>query len=184
MSLLCIFIMGFSGTAQAQFDNTGSRKVQKKKVSKKKQVKKKKVSKRKAKKKAPKPIRKESKTWDWAAVPVSGLVGFGLGHSLQKRYVKDYGYAFTALDGIIVTFGVFSVFGSCVDGDTSCEDDRDDIADTATSLWWASRLTQAYLMVRHIGKHRYVDHRPQPKFQFAILPAKKGGLQSQFAWNF
>ena len=172
----------------AQWDNDKprpkSKKSSQKKPVKKKPVKKKPNPKKVAKKMEPKPIRSESKTWDYAAVPVGGLVGFGLGHVMQKRYVDNYGYVFTALDGAIVVFGVLGVFASCVDGDTSCEEDKDDIEKSATGIWWASRLTQAYLLTKFIRKHQYADAMKRPNFQFALLPTKRGGLKSQFAWNF
>ena len=179
---LYIFVMlalVISAPAHAQWDNA-------KPPKKSKRAKKKVVKKKKAPKKAAPKIKrdKEFKNWDLGAIPVGGLVGFGLGHYMQDRYVEDYGYAFTALDSAIIVFGVFGVFSSCVDGDTACEDDKDELSDDSITYWWISRAAQAFLLTRFYSKHKYVQRYEQPRFQFALVPTKKGGLQSQLTWSF
>lgn len=76
----------------------------------------------------------------WIGVPVGAWLGFGIGHGLQDRFVKDYGWAYAVADS--VGFGlIFSAFGDCVPAE-ACSDEKDQRMNAGKAVLITSRIIQ------------------------------------------
>jgi hypothetical protein len=109
-----------------------------------------------------------SKTEDIAAIPL-GLVGFGLGHLLQNRFMTD-GWKFAAFDGATLLVGVATQMGDCNPDDTSCKDQQRRNGRIFFALFVGSRIWQVVDLSHHVYVTTYAS--------------KNGNLMSGLAWNF
>lgn len=114
----------------------------------------------------------------WAAIPVSGLIGFGLGHAIQSRYETEYGWAYTIFDSAVLASGLFFNMGDCAPGDNSCTDRRHQISNTLTGIWHVSQIAQ--VVDTSIWSYRYY-RRTHPII--SLLPTRSG-LQIGAAFSF
>jgi len=131
-------------------------------------------------------VEKRSSSKDFWAIPVGGIVGFGLGHSLQNRYDSG-GRLYTILDGITFVAIPLFVMGDCAPNDSSCDENKGRNSAILMVAFWGSRVAQAIDLSLFYSRRTYADNQIKPKnnnAQLFFTPVKNGSLQVNLAWSF
>lgn len=126
-------------------------------------------------------VEERSRIADLLAIPVGGVIGFGLGHGLQGRY-RSTGWVYSLIDVVSLGF-VASMMGSCRPGDQSCEDRKDQHRDITMTLFYGSRLVQVFDLSYFYSQQTYAQQRKQKEFYFAVVPTSTS-LHANLGWSF
>lgn len=175
--LFPVFLVLSSSFASAQ--NTAERKI-------KKAVQQSEFKKKRVKKDVRPPVEQRSKTQDTLAIPVGGLVGFGLGHSMQNRYDSG-GLLYTIIDGVTLAAIPLFVMGDCAPNDSACEDDQDRNSAILMVAFWGSRIVQAIDLSLFYSRQTYAPNQAATKnnnAQLYLMPSTNGSLHANLAWSF
>jgi hypothetical protein len=127
-------------------------------------------------------VRSHSQTRDILAIPVGGIIGFGLGHVIQNRY-SSYRWVYPTIDGITMLI-VATNMGDCYPTDQSCKDRQSKMGGLASVLFFGSRLAQIVDLTMFAVHQNYVVSPPQRPWSFAILPDSNSGAHASLTWSF
>ncbi len=71
------------------------------------------------------------------------LLGYGVGHAIQKRYYDGYGYAYTISEGVGYVL-LAAGFGDCGFTDSDCDNKKEGLITAGAILYIGARLAEIF----------------------------------------
>ena len=81
------------------------------------------------------------------------LLGYGVGHAIQKRYYDGYGYAYTISEGVGYVL-LAAGFGDCGFTESNCDNKNEGLVSAGAILYIGARLAEIFDVWYYYGSNK------------------------------